>query len=148
MLTKGKLLPILLSLLVVLIIAASVVVAKTSKRPKVIYVDRNTEYDPQLLTMGMRISKFGGMSIYRDSPGVLLTQSKKLELTAEQEQRLDEIVHEARRQAVSVLTEEQIAKISPIPTEPFVIAELDRVIPLATCSTSSHDSCTVEGHVH
>jgi hypothetical protein len=96
----------------------------------------------------MRISKFGGMSIYLDSPAVLLSRSEKLELTVEQKQRLEEIVHQARKQAVSVLTEDQRAKISPIPTEPFVIAELDRTIPLATCSTGSHDSCAAEGHVH
>lgn len=148
MLTKGKLLPILLSVLVVLIIVASVVVARSSKRPKVIYVGRTPEYDPQLLTMGMRISKFGGMSIYRDSPGVLLTRAEKLELTPEQKQRLEEIVHQARNQAVSVLTEEQLARISPIPEEPFVIAELDRTIPLATCSTCTSDSCAADGHVH
>ena len=148
MFARGRPLPILLSLLVVLIIAASVVVARTARKPKVIYVDRSTEYDPQLLTMGMRISKFGGMAIYRDSPGVLLTRAEKLELTTEQRQRLEQIVHEARKQAVAVLTADQLARIAPIPEEPFVIDELDRTIPLATCSTCTDDACAAEGHIH
>lgn len=148
MLARGKLLPVLLSVLVILIIVASVVVAKTARKPKVIYVDRSTEYDPQLLAMGMRISKFGGMSIYRDSPSVLLTKSEKLALTAEQKGRLEEIVHEAREQAVAVLTEEQLAKISPIPEQPFVIDELDRTIPYATCQACTDPACAAEGHVH
>ena len=146
MLEKSRLLKILLSVLVILIVLTSAVLWKKGTGPRVVHVQPGPEYDPEILLMGMRISKFGGMAIYRDSPGVLLSRAEKLALTAEQHQRLEDIVHQARQQAVSVLTEGQLAQISPIPAEPFLVAKLSPTF--ATCETCTEDYCPPQEHGH
>lgn len=148
MLEKSRLLKILLSVLVLLIVLTSVVLFKKGTEPRVVHVQPGPEYDPEILMMGVRISKFGGMSIYRDSPGVLLSRSEKLALTEDQQLRLEAIVHQARQQAVSVLTEPQRARISPAPEVPFVVAKLDPTF--LTCETCSEGACSSSehGHVH
>lgn len=143
MLAKDKLLKILLSVLAALVIISAVVVYKGSHRPRVVYLNQGPEYDPQVLQLGAQVSKFGGMSIYRDSPGVLLSRADKLALTAEQQQRLQDIEQESRRQAVAVLTAEQLADISPIPEEPVILARLAPTFP--TCSAGV---CGLDGHAH
>lgn len=146
MLAKDKLLKVLLYVLAVLVIISAVVACKGSHRPRVVYVNNGPAYDPQVLQLGAQASRFGGMSIYRDSPGALLSRAEKLALTPEQQQRLQAIVQKSRRQAVAVLTEEQLADISPIPEEPVVLAKLTPTFP--TCTSCSSSVCDAEKHAH
>ncbi len=142
MLAKDKALKILLSVLAVLVVISAAVVYKGSHRPRVVYLNQAPEYDPEILRLGAQVSKFGGMAIYRDSPGALMARAEKLALTAEQQQRLEDIVHEARRQAVAVLTEAQLDDISPVPEDPFVVAQLTPTFVTCAdgvCATPDHD---------
>jgi hypothetical protein len=68
----NKSLSILLAVLIVLVIVASVVIAKMPARREVVYLDTGDDYDPSLLALGVRASKFSGMPIYSDSPSVPL----------------------------------------------------------------------------
>jgi len=146
MLAKDKFLRILISILAVLVAISAVVVYTGSHRPRVTYINNGPAYDPQVLQIGAQVSRFGGMAIYRDSPGALLARAEKLALTTEQQQRLQDIVQEARRQAVAVLTEEQLAHVSPISEEPFVVGKL--IPDYTTCSSCSTGSCPTDDHDH
>jgi len=146
MLAKDKLLKILICVLAVLVVVSAAVVYKGSHRPRVIYMTDGPEYDPEILNLGVQVSKFGGMAIYRDSPGALLARAEKLELNAEQQQRLEEIVQESRRQAVAVLTEEQRANVSPVAKDPFVVAKLTPTF--VTCETCADGVCPTDDQDH
>lgn len=143
MLAESRSLKVLLGVLVVLIVISAVVVSQGYQKPRVVYVDRGTEFDPNLLMLGVRMSKFEGMEIHRDSPAVLLSRAEKLELTADQQERLRALVAEGREAALAVLTAEQLERISPIPSEPFVVDELDRTIPVC-----EGDACDYHDHDH
>ena len=126
---------VLLSLLMILIIVTSVVFAKIPAKPEVVFYSTGSEYDPSILALGVQASKFGGMPVYLDSPAVLLSKIDTLQLTAEQELGLQGIIDTARQDAAALLTEAQIASISPIRAEPVV---LNRVAPdIPYCSTGS-----------
>lgn len=117
---------VLLSILMILIIVASVVYAKLPSKPEVVFYSTGSEYDPSFLALGVQASKFGGMPMYFDSPAALLGKGDVLQLTAVQEQGLRGIIDKARQDAAALLTEAQIASISPILPEPVV---LNRVAP-------------------
>ena len=149
MLDKNKSLQILLGVLIVLIVVASIVVAKMPRQREVVYYDTSPDYDQNLLMLGVRMSKFSGMSIYMDSPSVLLAKSEKLQLTAEQQQKLQAVVDQARAEARSLLTEEQLAEIAPIPSEPVVLEKMDKTIP--SCADGACSDAPAPqgfGHVH
>jgi hypothetical protein len=133
--SKMTSLNVLLSILMVLIIAASVVFAKMPAKPEVVFYNTGSEYDPSILALGVQASKFGGMPVYLDSPAVLLGKADTLQLTAEQQLGLRGIIDKARQDAAVWLTEEQIASISPIRAEPVVLKRVSSVIP--SCSTGS-----------
>jgi len=133
---KNRSLQILLAVLIILIVIASIVVAKMPKQREVVYYNTAPSFDKDLLMLGVRVSKFGGMSIYMDSPSVILAKSDRLQLTDDQQQKLQTIIDRAREDAVSLLTEEQIAEIAPIPSEPVVLEKMNKTIP-------SCDVCTV-----
>ena len=126
---------VLLSILMILIIVASVVFARIPAKPEVVFYNTGSEYDPSILALGVQASKFGGMPVYLDSPAVLLSRIDTLQLTAEQTLGLQGIIDKARQDAVAWLTEEQIALISPVRVEPVVLKRLDPEIP--HCSTGS-----------
>ena len=124
---KDKYFSVLLVVLICLIVAASIVIAKMPKGQVVRYYDTTPKYDEDIVRLGVSASKFGGMSIYMDSPAVLLNKADKLGLTDDQKQRLQAIVDKARREATSILTEDQLEKVSPIPTEPVVLDKLEKI---------------------
>ena len=126
---------VLLSILMILIVVASVVFAKLPSRPEVVFYSTGSEYDPSILELGVQASKFGGMPVFLDSPAVLLSKADTLQLTAEQEQGLRGIIDRARQDAVAWLTEEQMASILPIGDEPVLLKKVDPGIPY--CSTGS-----------
>jgi hypothetical protein len=126
---------VLLSILMVLIIVASVVFAQMPAKPEVVFYNTGSEYDPSILALGVQASKFGGMPVYLDSPAVLLGKADTLQLTAEQQVGLQGIIDKARQDAAVWLTEEQFASISPIRAEPVVLKRVSSVIP--SCSTGS-----------
>ena len=123
---KEKYLSVLLAVLICLIIVASIVIAKMPKGQVVKYIDTGPKYNESIARLGIRASKFGGMAIYMDSPAVLLNKADKLELTNNQKQRLQAIVDKARSEAISVLTKDQLEKVSPIPAEPVVLDKLEK----------------------
>jgi hypothetical protein len=143
MLAENRSLKVLLGVLVVLIVISAVVVSQGYQKPRVVYVDRGTEFDPNLLMLGVRMSKFEGMEIHRDSPAVLLSRAEKLDLTTDQQDRLHALIDQSRQAALAVLTAEQLDRISPIPAEPFVVDELDRTIPVC-----EGDACDYHDHDH
>ena len=124
---KDKYLSVLLVVLICLIVAASIVIAKMPKGQVVRYYDTTPKYDENIVRLGVSASKFGGMSIYMDSPAVLLNKADKLGLTDDQKQRLQAVVDKARQEATSILTEDQLEKVSPIPTEPVVLDKLEKI---------------------
>jgi hypothetical protein len=136
---RTKILPILLSVLVILIVACSIVFAKMPRQREVVYYNTAPDYDKNLLMLGVRMSKFGGMAIYMDSPSVLLTQSDALQLTDKQQQDMQAIVDRARQEAWALLTNVQAEQIGPLPSEPFVLEEMDKTV--ATCDSGQ---CAVE----
>ena len=136
--TKNRSLQVLLSVLVILIVIASIVVAKMPRQREVVYYNTAPSYDQDLLMLGVRASKFGGKSVYMDSPSVLLAKADGLELTNAQQQRLQTIINRAREDAVSLLTEEQIAEISPIPSEPVVFEKMNKTI-----TSCAHGACEI-----
>jgi hypothetical protein len=123
---KDKYFSVLLVVLICLIVAASIIIAKMPKGQVVRYYDTTPKYDENIVRLGVRASKFGGMAIYMDSPAVLLNKADKLGLTDDQKQRLQAIVNKAREEATSILTEDQLEKISPIATEPVVLDKLEK----------------------
>jgi hypothetical protein len=123
---KNKYFSVLLVVLICLIVAASIIIAKMPKGQVVRYYDTTPKYDENIVRLGVRASKFGGMAIYMDSPAVLLNKADKLGLTDDQKQRLQAIVNKAREEATSILTEDQLEKISPIATEPVVLDKLEK----------------------
>jgi hypothetical protein len=123
---KDKYLSVLLVVLICLIVTVSIIIAKMPKGQVVRYYDTTPKYDENIVRLGVSASKFGGMAIYMDSPAVLLNKVDKLGLTDDQKQRLQAIVNKAREEATSILTEDQLEKISPIPTEPVVLDKLER----------------------
>jgi len=133
---------VLLLILVILIIVASVVFARRPSRSEVVFYDTGSKYDPNILMLGVRASKFGGMPVYLDSPAVLLGKSDSLELTLEQQQGLQGIIDKARQEAVGLLTETQVASISPLQTEPVVLPKLDKTI------VSCEDGSCALPHAH
>lgn len=151
MLSKNRTLQILLGILILLIVIASIVMAKMPRQREVVYYNTAPDYDPNLLMLGVRMSKFGGMAIHMDSPAVLLAKSDTLQLTSDQQQGLQAIIHQARTAALALLTEEQRAKISPIPAEPVVLEKMDKTIKACTdgtCSTAATSSIGTSNHVH
>ena len=159
--TKKRSLQVLLSVLVILIVVASIVVAKMPRQREVVYYNTAPSYDKELLMLGVRASKFGGMSVYMDSPSVLLAKSDGLALTDDQQQKLQTIIDRAREDAVSLLTEEQIAEISPIPSEPVVFEKMNKTItscadgaceinpaPPGLPAEDAHDHAHDHGHEH
>ena len=152
MLAKNRTLQILLAILVVLIVIASIVVAKMPKQREVVYYNTAPDYDKNLLMLGVRMSKFGGMSIYLDSPSVLLAKAEKLQLTDDQQQKLQAIVAQARQDALALLTADQIAEISPIPAEPVVLEQMDKTV--TSCASgaceipTSAQGLSHDHHVH
>lgn len=123
---KEKYFSVLLLVLICLIIIASIVIAKMPKGREVRYIDAGPKYDEDILRLGVNASKFGGMAVYLDSPAVLLNKADKLALTDDQKQRLQAIIDKARNEATSVLTKEQLEKVSPIPAEPVVLDKLEK----------------------
>jgi len=123
---KDKYLSVLLVILICLIVVVSIVITKMPKGQVVRYIDAGPKYDEDIVRLGISVSKFGGMAIYMDSPTVLLNKADKLALTDEQKQRLQAIIDKARSEATSVLTEEQLEKVSPIPAEPVVLDKLEK----------------------
>ncbi len=123
---KDKYLSVLLVVLICLIVTVSIIIAKMPKGQVVRYYDTTPKYDENIVRLGVGASKFGGMAIYMDSPAVLLNKADKLGLTDDQKQHLQDIVNKAREEATSILTEDQLEKISPIPTEPVVLDKLER----------------------
>ena len=138
---ENKRLSKLLAVLTVLVIVASVVYAKMPARRERVFLDASHEYDPSILALGMRASKFSGMPIYSDSPAALLGTSDRLQLSESQRQRLQDILNKARQDARASLTPQQIASISPISEDPVVLPEIDKTI--VSCQSgacgSSHD---------
>ncbi len=124
---KDKYFSVLLVVLICLIVVASIVIAKMPKGQIVRYYDTTPKYDESIAQLGVSASKFGGMAIYMDSPAVLLNKADKLGLTEDQKQRLQAIVDKARREATSILTEDQLEKVSPIPNEPVVLDKLEKI---------------------
>ena len=118
---KNRSLQILLAVLVVLIVIASIVMAKVPRQREVVYSNSAPNYDKDLMMLGVRMSKFGGMPIYMDSPAVLLAKSDGLQLTDDQQQKLQTIIDQAREDAVALLTAEQVDEISPIPSENSIL---------------------------
>jgi hypothetical protein len=156
---KDKYLSVLLAVLICLIVAASIVIAKMPKGQKVKYYDTTPKYDENIVRLGVSASKFGGMAVYMDSPAVLLAQADKLGLTDDQKRRLRSLVDAARTEAASILTAEQLEEISPIPTEPVVLAKLEReyltcedcMVPEGTFgggNTAAHDHGYDHSHDH
>lgn len=123
---KEKYLSVVLAVLICLIIIASIVIAKMPKGQVVRYVDNGPKYDESIVRLGVQASKLGGMAIYMDNPAFLLIKADKLALTNDQKQRLQAIIDKARSEATSVLTKEQLEKISPIPAEPVVLDKLEK----------------------
>ena len=123
---KDKYLSVLLAVLICVIVAVSVVIAKMPRGQVVRYYDTTPKYDENIVRLGVRASRFGGMAIYMDSPAVLLTEADKLGLSDDQKQRLQAVVNKAREEATSILTEDQLEKVAPIPTEPVVLDKLER----------------------
>jgi hypothetical protein len=123
---KDKYLSVLLVVLICLIIVAAIEIAKMPKGQVVRYYDAGPKYEESIIRLGIRASKFGGMAIYMDSPAVLLNKADKLALTDDQKQHLQAIIDKARSEATSVLTEDQLEKVSPIPTEPVVLDKLEK----------------------
>jgi len=78
---KNRPLSILLAVLILLVIVVSVVFARMPARREVVYLDTSDDYDPSILALGVRASKFSGMPIYSDSPAALLGESAKLQLS-------------------------------------------------------------------
>ncbi len=128
---KDKYLSVLLAILICMIVAVSIVIAKMPKGQVVRYYDTTPKYDENIVRLGVSASKFGGMAIYMDSPAVLLTEADKLGLSDDQKQRLQAVVNKARQEATSILTQDQLEKVSPIPTEPVVLNKLEKIY--ATC---------------
>ena len=158
---KNRTLQILLAVLVVLIVIASIVVAKVPRQREVVYYNTAPNFDKDLMMLGVRMSKFGGMSIYMDSPSVILAKSDRLQLTDDQKQKMQAIIDQARDDALSLLTEEQVAEISPIPSEPVVLEKMDNTItscasgaceishsPRDLPQTHDHDGTHAHEHEH
>lgn len=139
---QNKRLSVLLAVLTVLAIVASVVYAKMPARRDVVFSETGHEYDPSILALGVRASKFSGMPIYSDSPAAILGASDKLQLSESQKERLQDIIDRARQDARASLTRQQIASISPISEEPVVLPEIDRKI------VSCQDGSCGWGHAH
>jgi hypothetical protein len=134
---KNRSLQILMAVLVVLIVIASIVVAKVPRQREVVYYNTAPDFDKDLMMLGVRMSKFGGMSIYMDSPSVILAKSEELQLTDDQQHKLQAIVEQAREKTVALLTEAQVAGISPIPSEPIVLEKMDKTI--SSCASGACD---------
>jgi hypothetical protein len=139
---RSKSLSILLAVFIALVIVASVVIAKMPARREVVYLDTGDDYDPSLLALGVRASKFSGMPIYSDSPAALLGASAKLQLSESQKQRLQEIIDKARQDARASLTAPQVASLSPISEKPVILPEIDKTI------TACEDGSCAPGHDH
>ena len=65
---KDKYLSILLAVLICLIVAASIVIARMPRGQTVKYYDTTPKYDENIVRLGVSASKFGGMAIYMDLP--------------------------------------------------------------------------------
>lgn len=142
---KDKYLSVLLVILICLIVVVSIVITKMPKGQVVRYIDAGPKYDESIVRLGIRASKFGGMAIYMDSPTVLLNKADKLALTDDQKQRLQAIIDKSCQEATSILTEEQLEKVSPIPTEPVVLDKLEKTY--QTCEQCELPSGSF-GHNH
>ncbi len=142
---RNKSLQILLAILVILIVIASIVIAKIPGQREVVYYNTSPNFDNDLLMLGVRMSKFGGMSIYMDSPSVLLSKTDRLELSGDQQRGLQDIIDRARQEAVSLLNEEQITRISPISSEPIVLEKMSETT--SSCSSGACDVSPVKGAV-
>lgn len=148
---NSPLLSVLLVILICMIVAASIAFAKRSPGRDVVYYDTTPKYDPEIVELGLRASKFGGMAIHMDSPSVLLNKAERLDLTDAQRQGLQNIIDAARRDAIAVLTPAQLELISPMATEPVILGKLAR--DYASCSdvcalpTQCPEGCELE-HAH
>ena len=140
---KDKYLSVLLVVLICLIMVGSIVIAKMPKGQIVRYIDTGPKYDESIVRLGVSASKFGGMAIYMDSPAVLLNKADKLALTNDQKQRLQAIIDKARSEATSVLTEDQLEKVYPIPAEPVVLDKLEKTY--QTCEQCELPAGTFSG---
>lgn len=148
---NSRLLSVLLVILIGMIVAASIAFAKKSAEREVVYYDTTPKYDPEIIQLGLKASKFGGMAIHMDSPSVLLNKAKRLDLTDAQRLGLQSIIDAARRDAIAVLTPAQLELISPMATEPVILGKLAR--DYASCSdacallTQCPEGCELE-HAH
>ncbi len=102
---------------------------------EVVFYNTGSEYDPSFLALGVQASKFGGMPVYIDSPAVLLSKADTLQLTVAQALGLQGIIDKARQDAAALLTEAQIASISPIRAEPVVLNRVAPDIPYSSCGS-------------
>lgn len=134
---NSRLLSVLLVILIGMIVAASIAFAKKSGAREVVYYDTTPKYDPEIIQLGLKASKFGGMAIHMDSPSVLLNKAKRLDLTDAQRLGLQSIIDAARRDAIAVLTPAQLELISPMATEPVILGKLTRDY------ASSSDACAL-----
>ncbi len=147
---NSRVLSVLLIILICMIIAASIAFAKRSPGREVVYYDTTPKYDPEIVQLGLKASKFGGMAIHMDSPSVLLNKAGRLDLTDAQRQGLQNIIDAARRDAIAVLTPAQLELISPMATEPVILGKLQRTY--ASCDQCALPSQCPEGceldHAH
>jgi len=134
---NSPLLSVLLVILICMIVAASIAFAKRSPGREVVYYDTTPKYDPEIVELGLRASKFGGMAIHMDSPSVLLNKAERLDLTDAQRQGLQNIIDAARRDAIAVLTPTQLERVSPLAAGPGILGKLTRDY------ASSSDACAL-----
>jgi hypothetical protein len=123
---NSRALSALLVILICMIVAASIAFAKRGRDREVVYYDTAPKYDPEIVQLGLKASKFGGMAIHMDSPSVLLNRAERLNLSETQTQGLQAIIAAARRDALTILTPAQLELVSPLATEPVILGKLSR----------------------
>ena len=134
---NSRVLSVFIVSLICVVVAASIAFDEKSPGREVVYYDTGSKYDPEIVQLGLRASKFGGMAIHMDSPSVLLNKAERLDLTDAQRQGLHIIINAARRDAIAVLTPAQLELISPVATDPVILGKLARHY------ASSSDVCAV-----
>ena len=134
---NNRVLSVLLVSLICMIVVVAIAFDEKSSGREVVYYDTGSKYDPEIVQLGLRASKFGGMAIHMDSPSVLLNKAERLDLTDAQRQGLQNIIDAARRDAIAVLTPTQLERVSPLATEPVILGKLTRDY------ASSSDACAL-----